>query len=325
MSPSWLAGWKRRKSHAINGTTVGAQTDYQIRIVAHKGAGSDSGEDVYLGTNVRNDFGDVRFTDSDGLTELDYWLESYISGVSAVFWIELPNIPESPDTATIYVYYDKGDETTTGNGANTFILFDHFDDAVLDTTKWKKLNNPTLNIANSEINITRTLIMWCSVNSKSSYGPHNLALRIKAKIDDTDNVVGFNNPNNPTPNSESAVLGWIWKKQTRTQNNMSTTDKTLADLEFHIYHVYDIKWVSSKVVFAIDDEDKNTHTTNIPDMAEEVLLGIGDADSELILDWITLRKFVDPEPTHGSWEKEEARIPKRLPIGSIRVGLRGMS
>lgn len=73
-APNWLIGWDYRKSHNIVGET-GAGTDYQIKIDVHYGSGSDSGEDVYLDSKSRRDFGDVRFTDNDGSTLLDYWME----------------------------------------------------------------------------------------------------------------------------------------------------------------------------------------------------------------------------------------------------------
>jgi len=73
----WLTGWTYRKSHIINGAS-GAGTNYQMRIVAHYGSGTDSGQDVYLNSHSKTDFGDVRFTKSDGVTLLDYYMENII-------------------------------------------------------------------------------------------------------------------------------------------------------------------------------------------------------------------------------------------------------
>jgi hypothetical protein len=71
---SWLTGWGYRKSHVINNAT-GAGTDYQVKVTVYYGSGSDSAGNVYLDGKCRTDFGDVRFTDDDGSTLLDYWLE----------------------------------------------------------------------------------------------------------------------------------------------------------------------------------------------------------------------------------------------------------
>jgi hypothetical protein len=121
-----LSGWSSRKQKNITGTTAGAQANYQMRLTVYKGSGTDSPGVVYLGGNVRDDFGDIRFTKSDGVTLLDYWIESYTSGVSAVVWVEVDSIPASPNTASIYLYYGNPSATSASNGAATFALFDDF-------------------------------------------------------------------------------------------------------------------------------------------------------------------------------------------------------
>ena len=88
---AWLTGWDYRKSHIINYAT-GAGTLYQKRIKVHYGAGTDSGEDVYLNSHSRTDFGDVRFTDDDGTTLLDYWIEEKVDSDYAIIWVKLQMI-----------------------------------------------------------------------------------------------------------------------------------------------------------------------------------------------------------------------------------------
>lgn len=121
-----LPGWASSKVKIINGSTAGAVTNYQMKITVHKSNGTDTATDVYLGSVVRDDFGDVRFTDSDGTTLLDYWLDAIVSGVSADVWVEVPSIPIDPGTATIFLYYNNPSATTTSNGTNTFLFFDDF-------------------------------------------------------------------------------------------------------------------------------------------------------------------------------------------------------
>ena len=53
----------------------------------------------YNASNVRLDYGDVRFTDSDGMTLLNYWMEK-----DGTFWAKVPSVPAS-STKTIYMYY----------------------------------------------------------------------------------------------------------------------------------------------------------------------------------------------------------------------------
>ena len=115
------SSWDYRKRLTINGTTDGVQTNYQMKLTVYKSAGSDSGGTVYLGTNVKDDFSDLRFTKSDGTTPLDYWIASYTSGTSAVVWIECDSIPASPSTATFYMYYGNA-AATAGSSASATLL-----------------------------------------------------------------------------------------------------------------------------------------------------------------------------------------------------------
>ena len=120
----WLTGWNYRKSHIINAAT-GAGTNYQKQITVHYGAGSDSDDDVYLNGKCKTDFGDIRFTDNDETTLLDYWLESKVDSDNAIFWVEVADSLESA-AQTIYIYYGNAGVSTTSSGADTFLFFDDF-------------------------------------------------------------------------------------------------------------------------------------------------------------------------------------------------------
>ena len=128
LSP-WLTGWSYRKGITINGSSAGAQTDYQMGVIrVHKGSGTDTAsgdngsvQNVYVGSNVRDDFGDVRFAASDGTTLLDYWMEDYVSGDYADFWVKVNSIPTG--SSTIYVYYGNAGASSASNGGNTFELY----------------------------------------------------------------------------------------------------------------------------------------------------------------------------------------------------------
>jgi hypothetical protein len=114
---SWLTGWGYRKSHEIY-SAAGAGTSYQVKVTVHYGSGADGGEHVYLDSNCRTDFGDIRFTDDDGVSLLDYWMESKTDGDNAVFWVEVAD-DLSSQNRTIYVYYNNSDVTTTSSLADT--------------------------------------------------------------------------------------------------------------------------------------------------------------------------------------------------------------
>src|SRR3972149_2452882 len=101
---SWLQNWNKRKSKTINGTTAGVQTNYPLQLTINKSTGTDTATTVFLGSNVKDDFSDIRFTSQDGITILNYYIESSTPGVSAVVWVSIPNMSASPGTTLIYLY-----------------------------------------------------------------------------------------------------------------------------------------------------------------------------------------------------------------------------
>jgi len=149
---SWLRGWSYRKQSNVKGQS-GAGTGYQVQIIAHYGSGTDSGKDVYLDSRCRTDFGDIRFTDDDGETLLNYWMERKTDGDYAILWVKVVDNLDS--NQSIYIYYGKSDATTTSNGPNTFIFFDDFSG---DLSKWTAGNSglATPSIVSGELKLTGT-------------------------------------------------------------------------------------------------------------------------------------------------------------------------
>ena len=124
---SWLnSSWQYRSTVSIanpGGTTLSA---YQVHVVL--GAGFDF-------TKVQANGADIRFTASDGVTLLPFWIESWSAGSSrASLWVKVPSIPSTG--ATVYMYYGDPSAGSASNGTNTFIFFDDFAGSTIDATKW---------------------------------------------------------------------------------------------------------------------------------------------------------------------------------------------
>ncbi|HIQ02812.1 MAG TPA: DUF2341 domain-containing protein [Desulfurococcales archaeon] len=54
-------------------------------------------------SKVRIDGGDLRFTDSDGVTLLPYWIEKWNPGGTSIIWVKIPEIPANSEKK-IYLY-----------------------------------------------------------------------------------------------------------------------------------------------------------------------------------------------------------------------------
>jgi hypothetical protein len=133
---NWLTGWKYRKSITLSRAS-GAVTNYQMKILVGESSGA-SGDDVDCRGKCLSSFNDLRFTKADGVTLLDYWIES-ISGTTpnqlATVWVEFDSIETA--ATTFFMYYGNVSASAVSNGENTFPFFDDFSGASLDTEKWE--------------------------------------------------------------------------------------------------------------------------------------------------------------------------------------------
>jgi hypothetical protein len=122
MADSWgYTGWAYRKSHIINSAT-NAGTNYQVMITVYYTNGTDGAGNVYCNGKCKTDFGDIRFTASDGSTPLSYWIQSSSAGTSAVFWVKVTD-DLSTSAQTIFMYYGSSG-SSIGSGTGTFIYYD---------------------------------------------------------------------------------------------------------------------------------------------------------------------------------------------------------
>lgn len=118
----WLPGFSYRKEITASRPS-GAVTDYQIRILVGYNS-SVVGEEVDCNGHCRYDFADLRFTTSDGTTELKYFIENVTSYLATV-WVKFDSIGTS--ATTFYMYYGALYAPFASNGANTFIAFEDFE------------------------------------------------------------------------------------------------------------------------------------------------------------------------------------------------------
>jgi len=151
---------------------------------------------------------------------------------------------------------------------------------------------------------------WEGFGSKSEWSG-NVSVMGKMKFyTDTNNyqLFGFDDRAYDTGQVDGSALdhariGYISGKKfhnkregTGTLVDRSTSLSSLKRVE--------IKWVSSKVIYTVDQETE-TISTNVPADTCGVRLWVNGGSYYIEADWIAVRKYVDPEPSHGSWGAEE--------------------
>lgn len=317
----WLEGWGYRKSHVIAGSIMGAQTNYQVKVTAHKGAGVDSGENVYLGANVRDDFGDVRFTDNDGETLLDYWMQELVSGDRAVFWVEVPSIPASPGSATIYIYYGKDDEITTSNGEATFPdLFTHFPGSALPAgwADWYT-EYGSRSVADSLLKldgVTGTSALWKTraVRTSAQFGLNRcLMFKVHTLVHSNRHCADMGIADQPDEKAKTNRAIWwcIFDHSAHYAASMAAGAQTTSAFTISSGNIVWIARQSGTAKYYRDQALQVTHNTNVPTVDLYVYFGIrwGGATAptaeKVYIDWVAMRVWCDPEPSHGAWGSEE--------------------
>ncbi len=291
----WLSGWNYRKSHIIQNAS-GAGTGYQVKITVHYGTGTDGGEHVYLNENCRTDFGDVRFTDDDGVTLLDYWMQEYTSGDQAIFWVKIAdNLDHS--SATVYVYYGNPSATSTSNGTSTFEFFDDFDDGVIDSSKWTDVTNAGESGGTFRGNggNQRT---WARTHLTFS---SNIEARFRMRGESTNDFDSGIRVGNLYFISDRGTgnprIGTWWVYPSGSADDVLT------------WHRYRVTVLSSYQEFYDITADKGV--TSSFSYTPGYLYLIGDSDNgarDTFYDWIFVRKYTSPEPSHGVWGSEEVDI-----------------
>ena len=347
---AWMSGWSYRKKHKINGSSAGSVTDYQIRIKVHYGSGTDSGEDVYLNEKCRSDFGDVRFTDDDGTTVLDYWMEEKVDSDYAIFWIKVPSIPADPDKATIYVYYGKSDATYVGSGSDTFLVYEDWESGSIGSDWTKSQVDGSASYGDFETT--------SSVKYEGSYG-----LIFDAKSGGQSKQALHQSPGV----GDYAIEAWIRNEmQSGYAHHVGVTidyqsgNNTLYFLGIYSGSLTIKKWNGSSwgtlasggsksyntwlkikayrlssglLKVTLEGETISANDTSYTSGGAGFFAHGGASQAgEAYYDLIFVRKYIDPEPSHGDWGSEETAgqdlvrvLIEEMAISEGRFGSRFMN
>jgi len=312
----WLPDWSHREKHQIIGSTVGSLTNYPVSITVHYGSGSDTDDDIYCDEKCRTDFGDIRFTAYNGSTLLDYWLQEKIDSDYAVFWVEVDEIPKAPAWAIIYVYYGNASATYSDpqqHGKDTFTAFDDFPGVALDG-QWTVDANISVTVADGKLTCKATGSSWNTWHGIHMAVANIQGIRLEAYGVDYGHV-------SSDLFQFGQILGVDW-----TQRNLGNmlVDSHASTPECYLTYLYDndglakgnIEGQHNLTLVEQRDQDgdvkffKNgaeqqigTETSNDDFDTLMILVNryLTYASPDLEIERILARKYVDPEPTHGTW------------------------
>jgi hypothetical protein len=318
------SNWLYRKKLTIGGSTAGAQSDFQMQVIVHASTGTDSGMDVYCNDHCNSDFGDVRFTESDGDTDLDYWRQNFTSGTNATFWVEVDSIAASPDTTDIYLYYGNSSATTTSNGENTFEFFDDFSG---DLSKW------TIDSENTEaISISSGALRHDpdSSQTKNSYFDTRIqttTYKILNGVLEYSVYLAGSSSSSPRiihqmgwrVQSTEFQNGYVWRVQNSATDgghlkingraSWGTFGTSYPAITGNVWHTVKETISGSNFTGYVDggsgysgSDSTKTTADYLVSHVHGVSLG---GSSYVLVDDVRVRKYANPEPSYDSWGSEE--------------------
>ena len=113
---------------------------------------------------------DLRFTDSDGLTLLNYWVESGCGTAATKVWLKMPTLPIG--ARQFYLNWANPPASAMSSATSVFDLYDDFAGTTIDAGKWVVADNGSYLSQNNEITATGGNGAW---GSNSMYSTADFA------------------------------------------------------------------------------------------------------------------------------------------------------
>ena len=291
---------------------------------------------VFLNNKCRTDFGDVRFTSSDGKTLLDYWIEEQINSDYAKIWVKIPSVPAYPNSTTIYIYYGKSSATSIANLSNTFIFGQDFRNSQnYDSNKWNLHNSPNLTPTSAGLTI-EGVGHHAYLVSKTTYSFNTLKQLLFTRkcnsITTSYNINCYIMPNMPTahgdPYSENNFILNDAGRDGYNGTNVGTQIRVAGTFYREIGVGVDTSMRFNDIRIRLNSTNKkidyfyerylHTSHTNVPTISDNyIYIGVSTTSTlSGIFGYIILSNLTDNEPSHSTWGTEEVF---KLSVGNIAV------
>lgn len=289
-----LAGFSHRAP--INITAGANVTDYTAHI------------NLTFAAAMQNDFDDIRFAYEND-TKLPYWIENKTDGAYA--FIHFKGNWDTFNNTQVFVYYGNAGATSESLGNNTFTLWDDFLGSSF-SGDWTTTGNPTVSGSEAHIDQNDRIFHTDTFAAGFAFGmrwrsnaqdikPHQLG---STDVVDPPREISILNSQATDPGNFSFL-------RLRSNDGSSTTTNVDIIPDFENNHIItEIKRLSGNLDFVVDHISILNKTTNVPSEALHYQsVGFGGASIHSV-DWVYVRKFIDPEPVAliGAEEVVEAAL-----------------
>ncbi|MFX1476966.1 MAG: DUF2341 domain-containing protein [Promethearchaeota archaeon] len=260
------------------------EANYQIRIQLNP-IGFDYSKTNPYGT-------DLRFFDQYN-NDLDYWIENWDTGGTSNIWVKIP----LGGTSFLFMKYGNPSAISQSNGTKVFMLFDDFDDTDLDTNVWESEDDvySSISISNSIITLyTNSPGPWAS---HALLGFHSAYVLHGQDYGYLNYIAGASF----TPSEDIWVTGdFRWEEPSFSSyyedgvlfSNDSDITETSNPVRFLTHSTESGPGNHYGAMISTLDSSLGVQNRALRVKTKIDLSGL----SEIMLDWVAVRKWSDPEP-----------------------------
>lgn len=284
-------------------------------------------------SNTQESGADLRFTTSDGTTDIPYWIENYsASGQNAKIWLKMPTVASG--TTDIYAYYGNSSGSAVSSGANTFEFFDDFESYVsgssidgqggwtikrtggsggvkvqtIDSRKMMELTSTS----------TMTAVNNSNIGSKTVTASLGYAIETSDYTSDYNeyNGTGYGVTSDSQTNGECAYngyhMGWYgWaganSKLRKCVNGTATDMVSISDVGVNsVYYRNSVFWIGNTLTAFRNGVQKIQTTDSSFSTFNTIYINLYTG-STWDHDWVAVRKIAPTAPTvalSGSFESD---------------------
>lgn len=278
--------WTKRQKVTITSDT--AQTNFPVELA------------IVYDANMNADFSDLRFTKSDKVTLIDFWLESKTDSTSAVVFAEVPVLANG-DTI-IYMYYGNAAAATASSGANTFTYFNDFDEADNVTpTGWTIWNGSTQ--CDGASHLENNGGVWGGIRRTAQLDDHPQTARCKCKVSNGNNIIIAFTQNAGSENPDYCIRTYGAGTIKLSKNNGGWSDLDTTAGGFYTadtWAIVELKWdvgaLSCKVKNG-GNTDTLVSNDNALNFQPYLNFVTSTGSTALQYDWVLVRKYQLNEPS----------------------------
>ena len=289
------SGWNYKIPISITENSGSTLTDYQVKVTVDTASLISAGK-------MNKDCSDIRFTTSDGLTLLPYWIQDgTCNSANTVIWVKVNSIQAS-STTTIYMYYNNPSAKSASNGNDVFELFDDFDESSLDTNKWDiGGGSPTVSDGKLVLSANGDYVYSNPNNYLFSQGTSIISYSERTGTSSLLYTKFMRWDGSAIDGNNYIAIGYesgYWGARVKIAGNSQfTTNSQQSSYSANTWYLSEMKWTSGHHE-AITDNNLAGDDTRADSYTDSFVAALGqvtDGDT-IYIDWTAVRKAVYNEP-----------------------------